>query len=163
MRRHHARVAWVKLAVEALGFELVVKGVDAVGHDERRAFLTLGEEVTHRPVERPRHADGFAFAREQGEGAVNVADGCRFPGKHTLARILNAHVVDAIERRIEEINDAFNSVVHKNKSESGCLSMANSIRRARLMSRRVRSKLVVRSAAGASDTPALHAEIRPPL
>ncbi len=119
MRRHHARVAGMKLAVEALNLELLVKRVDAVGHDERRALLTLGEEVAHRAVEGARHADCFAFADEQGEGAVNVANGIGYAGKHTPACFVHGHVVDAIERRIEEVNDAVNSVVHKR--ESGCL------------------------------------------
>ena len=105
----------MKLAVESLGLELVVNGVNAVGHDERRALVPLGEEVAHRAVEGARHADCFAFACEQGEGAVNVANGFRLAGKHTLACFVHGHVVDAIERRIQEINDAFNSVVHKSE------------------------------------------------
>src|SRR5437667_5530743 len=45
MRRNHARVGGMKLVVEAFGLELSVNGVDAVGDDERRAFLPFGQEI----------------------------------------------------------------------------------------------------------------------
>jgi len=97
MRRHHARVAGMELVVEALGLKLLVNRVDAVGDDERGSFVTLGEEVAHRAIERPGHANSLAVAREQGERTVNFAHGFGFAGEHAPARFVHGHVIDAVQ------------------------------------------------------------------
>ena len=121
MRRHHARVAGMKLPVQSLGLELVENGVNAVGHDQRRAFGALGQEVTHRAVHRTRHADGLALAREQRERAVNLAHRLGLAGKDALARLIEAQVVDLVEGRVEQVNHAFDVFVHdRSLQKIGC-------------------------------------------
>src|SRR2546430_2674822 len=113
MRRHHARVAGMELVVEALGLKLLVNRVDAVGDDERGSFVTLGEEVAHRAIERPGHANSLAVARQQSEGAVNLADVFGLAREQALTRFIGCHIVDAVKGRLEEVNDPFNVMVHK--------------------------------------------------
>ena len=54
---HHARVARMELAGEPVGGERLMQRVDAIGDVERRPLVALGQEVAHRPIERPRHAE----------------------------------------------------------------------------------------------------------
>src|ERR1044071_9483588 len=94
----------------------MVDRVDAVGHDKRGALVAFGQEVAHRAVERPGHADGPALAREKGKRTVDFPDGFGFAGEEALARFLDGHIADAIQRRIKEVNDAFDIWVHKAES-----------------------------------------------
>src|SRR5438094_9634336 len=97
MRRHHASVTRMELAIEPVGFELLVNGVDAVRDDERGSFGAFGEEIAHRPVERAGHADDFTITGKQREGTVDSADSFWLAGKHAPARFVHGHVVDADE------------------------------------------------------------------
>jgi len=57
----------VELISQTFGFELVENRIDAVGNDERRALLALGEKVAHRAGRGTGPFGRFALAREQGE------------------------------------------------------------------------------------------------
>ena len=75
VRGDHAGVAGMELGFEVFGAEPVVDGVDARGDDEDGAGGALGEEVAHGAVEGAGHADGLAGLGEEGEGALDGADG----------------------------------------------------------------------------------------
>ncbi len=106
VRRHHPRVARVELAGEALALEELVDGVDAVGHDERGAGRLLGQEVPQGAVERPGEEHAAAVARHEGERAVDLPHRGRVPEREARAGLVEGHVVDAVLRRIGEVDDA---------------------------------------------------------
>ena len=89
VRRDHARVARMELAGEPFVVERALQRVDAVGDEQRRPFLALGEEVAHRPIHRPRHADGEAVDGDERERAVDRADGRRVAAEHAAPRLLD--------------------------------------------------------------------------
>ena len=97
----------MKLLGQSLALQLLVNRVDAVSDDERGTGGALGEEVTHRTVERARHAHRLAIAREQGEGAFDGAHALRIIRQHAGARLLDAEIVETVERGVGEIHDAF--------------------------------------------------------
>ena len=113
MRRHHARVAGMKLVLEAFALEPGVENIDAVGDDERGTFGALGEEVTERAVHGTGEPDTFAFARNEGERAFDFADGFGRSVEHAGAGFIHGHVVNLVGGGIEEVNNAFEIfVVH---------------------------------------------------
>ena len=112
MRRDHARVARVKLSFEALRLQPVEDRIDSSSDDEHRACLTLGEEVSHRAVERTRHPHRLARFRKQSEGTLNLTH-CRLRLlKKQLARLIVRQVIDLVCFRVGQINDTFDILVH---------------------------------------------------
>ena len=102
----------MKLSVQPFELELVEDGVNAIRHDQRRAFGALGEEVTHRTIHRARHADGLAVAGEQRKRSINLAHRLGLARQHALPRLVEGQVMDLIERRVKQVNHAFDIVVH---------------------------------------------------
>ena len=127
VRRHHARVAGVKLRVQTFGLEPVEDGVDAVSHDQRRAFSAFGQKIAHGPVERARHLDGLARPREQGEGAFDSPHGFRRMLEQKLAGVVDAQVVDLVCFGVRQVDDSFNIVVH-NQPQRECAVQIQSTR-----------------------------------
>jgi hypothetical protein len=86
----------MKLPGQTFGLKLAKNGVNAVGHDERRSFGAFCQEIAHRAIERPRHADRLTVAREQRERTVNSPHSFRIAREHTSPRFVYAEVVDLV-------------------------------------------------------------------
>ena len=112
--RHHAGVTGMKLRGEPFRFQPVVNGVDAVGHNQHRTGLPLGEKVAHGAIERARHDDGFALARDQRERTLDLAGRFRRVIDKKLPRRIGGQIVNPIRVRIEKIDDSFYVLFHWN-------------------------------------------------
>jgi len=73
MRRHHAGVAGMKLFVQAIFLELIEKGVNAIGYDQRRPLTAFSEKVAHGAIHRTREPDGFALAGDQSKRTIDCS------------------------------------------------------------------------------------------
>lgn len=102
----HAGVRGVELIGEAFALELGVEGVHAVGDDQGGAFGAFGEEVAHGTVETAGHADGFAVASQEGEGAIDGLDCVRVSGEDPGAGFLDGEVVESVQGGVEQVHDA---------------------------------------------------------
>ena len=85
--------------------------VDAVGDEQRRALLALGEEVAHRPIQRPRHPDRDAVLGDDRERPVDGADRGRIAGEDAAARLVQVEAVQAVQRRIEQVDQPLDVAV----------------------------------------------------
>ena len=119
VRRRHACVARMELAFEAFFLERPMQGVDAVGDEERRSLAALREEIAHGPVERSRHPDGDAVAGHERERTGDCPHARRIGGRHAASRLLEVEIVQPVERRIDQVDDAFNRVVHDRLQATG--------------------------------------------
>ena len=104
VRRDHARVARVELIGQAISCQRLVQGVDPVGHVQRRPFVPLGQKVAHGPVHRPCQPDVDVFGGHDGERAIDGAHGRRVAALHVTTCLLEIHVRDAVERRVEQVD-----------------------------------------------------------
>ncbi len=102
----------MELAGQSLGRQRLMQRVDAIGDEQRRTGGALGEEITHGPIHRPRDADGEAVVRDQRKRAVDAAHGVGIARQHASSSLVDIHVVDHVERRVEEIDDAADGCVH---------------------------------------------------
>ena len=112
VRRHHPRVAGVKLVLEARVDERRVQRVDAIRDEQRRAFVALRQEIPHRPIQRPRQADGDAVDGDDGKRPVDGADGGGVAAEHSPAGLVEVQVVEAGLLRVEQVDDAFDGAEH---------------------------------------------------
>jgi hypothetical protein len=103
----------MELIVEPLVGERPFQRVDTIRDEQRRSFLPLREEVAHRPIERARHSHGDAVFRHDGKRSVDAADGRWIAGEHAQAGLVRRHVVDGIERRIEQIHQPIDVLEHR--------------------------------------------------
>ena len=101
----------MELAGEPLGLEGAMQRVDAVGDEQRRALLALGEEVAHRPVQRSRHADRDAVLGDDRERPVDGPDRGRIAGEDAAARLVQVEAVQAVQRRIEQVDQPLDVAV----------------------------------------------------
>jgi len=85
----------------------------------RRAFAPLGEEVTHGPVERARHAHGFTGARDQSERALNGIHVRGGAVEKESAGLLDSEVIDPVGVMVRQINYAFDVAIHDFVKRSG--------------------------------------------
>ncbi len=108
----HPRVAGVELTRQAVAVERRVQRVDAIGDVERGPLVTLGQEVAHRTIERAREPDGHAVGGHERERSVDPADALRVAVEDAPPRLVRAHVADAVEGGIEEIDDPADSLEH---------------------------------------------------
>jgi hypothetical protein len=109
----------MKLRAEPFGLEPRLNFVDAIGDDQRWTFVTLREEVTHGAIKAASHANLFSFASDEGEGAVDLANGSRRTIQDSFARFIGGHVVNLVGSRIEKIDDAFDVLVHEKGLNGG--------------------------------------------
>ena len=82
----------MELLVESFGLELAVDGIDAVGHNERRAFMPFRQKVAHGPVERTCHTHRFALAPQQRKRTFDLPDCFRTSVQNPLPGLLNRHI-----------------------------------------------------------------------
>ena len=102
----------MELAGQPLGGQRLVQRVDAIGDKQRRTGGALGEEVADGAVHRPRDAHGDAVVRHQRKRAVDPAHGVGIARQHASDGLVDVHVVDHVERRIEQIDDAADGLIH---------------------------------------------------
>jgi hypothetical protein len=110
--RDHPRVARMELFSESFRGKRAMQRIDAIGNEQCRPFLALGQKVTHRPIERPRQPHGDAIPGHECERTVDGAHGGRISGPHVSPRLVDGEVVNAIERRIQQIDDALHVLPH---------------------------------------------------
>jgi len=85
--------------------------IDAVSHVQRGPGVPFREEIPHRAIERPRQPHLDALGRDERKRSAHFAHSRRI-ARQPAARLVERHVVDAVERRIREIDDATDGVVH---------------------------------------------------
>ena len=119
VRRHHPRIARMELFAEAFRIEPLANRVDPMGHHEHWPGRALGEEVPHRPIERPRHFHRLAFARDERERTLNLTR--RFgASENQFPRILNGQIVDLIRFRFGQIHHALD-IFFRHRLTIACL------------------------------------------
>src|ERR1017187_8707983 len=74
MRWNHTSIAGMELRLEPFLFQPIPDRIDAVGHDEGRAFLALGQKIAHRTIEGAGQADNLPFFGHQREGSLDLPD-----------------------------------------------------------------------------------------
>ena len=111
--RHHARIAWMKLGVQAVCDEGLMQRIDAVRHIEGWTLLALRQEVAHRSIHRSREPDGLALDGHERERSVDAADGLRIASEDPPPRFLDVHVDDSVQGRVDEIDDTADRGRHR--------------------------------------------------
>ena len=86
VRGHHPRVTGVELRGKAFAVECAMQRVDPIGDEQRGSFLALGEEVSHRSIERTRQPHGDAVSCHQRERAIDRAHIGRAAAANTRRR-----------------------------------------------------------------------------
>src|SRR5436190_1373904 len=84
----------------------------AISSQSALMYVAFGEEVAHRAVERAGEANFLAFARDDGEGAVDLTDGSGRTVEDAGAGFFDRQVVDLIGGRVQQVNDAFKVLMH---------------------------------------------------
>jgi hypothetical protein len=97
----------MKLAAETRLVQRALQRIDPIRHEQRRAFVALGQKVAHRPIERSRKPYGDAVDRDQRERPVDGANRRRTAAQQSPPRLLEADVMKTIQPRIDQIDDAF--------------------------------------------------------
>ena len=96
----------MELVHQAQGIELIADGVDAVGDDQDRPIVVLGDEVAQQPADGAGQAGALAALAHQGELAVDARDGAGVAAGHQGAGLLDGHVVDAVAVGVSQVDDA---------------------------------------------------------
>ncbi|MGA2694323.1 MAG: hypothetical protein ABSF76_18305 [Opitutaceae bacterium] len=107
------------MPIQPLPPQILVDRVDPVGNDERRALAPLGEEVTHRPVERASHPHPLTLPRHKRERAVDFTDRVGGTVEDARAGLLDRNIAKALGCRIDEIDELFDVFVHGGKEALG--------------------------------------------
>ena len=102
----------MELVSKTLGLKRAMQRVDAIGDEERRTVLSLGEKVAHRPVHRPCHPNGAAFGGDNGERAIDRANRTRVTAEDDTPRAVQVKVEKAVGRRVEEVDHAADVTMH---------------------------------------------------
>jgi hypothetical protein len=103
----------MELAVEPRVLQRALERVDTIRDEEHRPFLALREEVPHRSIERSRQAHGDPVHGHERKGAVDAPDGRRIAAEHAAAGLLEIDVVQQIQSRVEQIDDAIDGSFHR--------------------------------------------------
>ena len=117
--RHHPRVSRMELPVETGVLQRAVQGIDSIGHEERRPLVPLGQKVAHRAIEGARHADREPIDRHERKRSVDRAHRLGVAAHHAATGLREVEVVELIQARLEQINDAIDRTLHQGIVEYG--------------------------------------------
>ena len=112
VRGRHARVAGMKLVEQTQLFQARPNRFDALGHDEHRAVLALGDEVAQQPPDRAGHTDAVAIAGHDGELPLDLSHLPGITRGHPSRCFGLIHVQNEIVRRIRQINQIPDCLFH---------------------------------------------------
>ena len=110
MRRDHAGVAGMELAVETLLFQPVPDGIDSLGNHEHRSGVLFGDEVTERASDRAGHADDLRLLVNQGKLPVNPPNLLGVPRRNPRQSLVGRHVQKQIAGRIDQVDETFDQL-----------------------------------------------------
>src|SRR5690242_19322215 len=112
MRRHHARVARMKLPCPAAAPKLRGDLVDPLGDDQRGSFDRLGEKVAHRTIEAPRQYNALPILRYERERAFDRENGIRIIGEQTAPCFRFVDRPEPLRFRGNEVDDTRDRITH---------------------------------------------------
>ena len=74
--------------------------------------MAFGEEVAHRPIERPRQAHCDALRGHERKGSIDGADVLGIALEHARPCLVHAHIGDAIQGRVEKVDNSAHGAQH---------------------------------------------------
>jgi hypothetical protein len=102
----------VKLILETFRLQPIMDSIDPIAHYKRGSFMTLRQKIPHRPIHRTRQTNRFAIPRHKSKRPIDPPHAFGITAQQPGPRFPGGHIVNPVQRRINQIDDVLNVLVH---------------------------------------------------